>query len=359
MIEKIKKYLLWEKECMKSAEEIIVDRNRKMLVMLQSSMIASYVGLLIFGLIKNGYSSFQALFAFMLVYMIICLVMLLKSPSMSVGILTYGVYIVTILLCLYAAAFVDPDHINSLAYICFLLFPILYIDSSVKLDVLNLVLAGIYLYNVLEYKVGKALMLEAINIVSFSLLGLVIGHFVRWRNLRGLSIMEKYEKSELQEALTGLPNHNCLLKDLASMPMSPQAVLSVEIAELSNPIQSFGLHFRDEQLQKLGRELLQAAEEQGIHLYCCGGELIGIVDPRMLEGLFQRLEPLHHILRSFVFHKKEGEAGKLHFGIGASLCEGDVDMAFARAAAACSHAKKEGMSRIVIYEEECEEFSSR
>lgn len=348
MISKIKNYFLWEKECLKTAKKRISQRNRMMLITLQSAMIISYLGLLIFGIIKNGYSSFQALFAFMLIYMLLCLILILKTPSMSVGSLTYGVYIVTIFLCMYASSFVDPDYINSEAYIVFLLFPILYIDSSLRLDTVTVTLAVIYLYNILNYKTGKALALEAVNIVCFSFLGIAIGHFIRWRTLKGFVIIEKSSEAELRDALTGLPNQKSLASDLSSLPMVPQAVILIKIDQMACPLQSFGLRFQEQQLKKLGAELDAAAKEQGIDLYCCGCGIVGLVQPRMLEGVFQRLEPLHHVLSKFEFQKNDGQALKLHFGIGASLCEESIEAAFDKASSACLSAQKDGANQIIL-----------
>ncbi|MDO5134538.1 MAG: GGDEF domain-containing protein [Eubacteriales bacterium] len=348
MIKKIKAYLTWEKESLRSAKELIRERNRRMLVMLQSAMVVSYGGLLIFSVIQNGYSSFQALYAFMLLYMLLCLVFILKTPSMSVGHLTYGVYIVTILLCMYATSFVDPDYINSEAYIFFLLFPILYVDYSPRLDILNLVLASMYLYNILEFKNGKALALDAINIVCFSLLGMAIGHFTRYRAIRSFAALEKGRQSQLRDPLTGLPNHQCLQRDLSTMPVIPQAVIYIQIRELGSPLPAFGLRFQEELLLQLGRDLEAAAREQGIDLYCCGKGIMGLAQPRLLEGLFQRLEPLHHVLSSFEYHRNEDEILRLHFGIGAAPCDSGIESAFEQASTACLLAQRDGSNRIVL-----------
>lgn len=348
MTEKLKNYFLWEKECLKNANELIRKRNRQMLIMLQSAMVVSYVGLLIFSLIKNGYSSFQGFYIFLLIYMSICLVFVLKSPDMSIGYLIYGVYIVTILLCLYVSSFVDPDYINSEAYIFFLLFPVLYIDSSIRLDLVNIVLASLYLYNILEYKTGKALALESVNIVCFTLLGLAVGHFVRHRTLKDFADMEESARTDLQEAITGLPNYNCLMRDLSSTPVTPQAVVLIRIEELLSPVRSFGLDFQEHQLRDLGSALAAAAEEQGIDLYCCSGEIIGIVHPRMLDGVFQRLEPLYHTVSNFEIQKSSAEAIKLHFGIGASLCDEDIEEALEKAYIACSAAQNDDINGIMM-----------
>lgn len=348
MIKKMKEYFQWEKDSLKLTKEFIIERNRSMLIMLQSAMIVSYVSLLIFSLIKNKYSSFQMLYAFMLIYMLICLVMIIKTPSMPAGYLTYGVYIVTIFMCMYAAAFVDPDHINSEAYIFFLLFPILYVDSSLRLDLINIVLSAIYLYNIIQYKTGKALMLDAINIVCFSLLGVAIGHFVRWRTLRALVLVEQTAQTEYEEALTGLPNHQSMARDLISLPVNPQAVIFININEFANPLLSFGLHFQKQQLRELGDKLAEAADEQGINLYCSGTGIVGLVQPRLLEGVFQRLEPLYQVLSGFEFHREDDVTVKLHFGIGGALCDGDIEQALEQATAASNSAQQDGKNRIVI-----------
>ena len=338
---KLKEYFSWEKECLKNSKDMIHQKNRQMLVMMQSVMIIAYMGLLIFSIIKNGYSSFQGFYLFMLIYMSVCLILILKSPAMSVGLLAYGVYIVTILLCLYVSSFVDPDYVNSEAYLFFLLFPILHIDSSIRQDSTNIILSSLYLYNIHEYKTGKALSLEAINVVCFTLLGIAIGHFVRHRVLKDFETMEKNARTDLQEAITGLPNYKCLMRDIAATPGSPQAVLIIRIQELRSPALSFGINFEEQQLRDLGTELAAAAKEQGIDLYCCSDEIVGIVHSRMLDGVFQRLEPLYHVLDHFEVRKSDGETIRFHFGIGSSLCDEDIEDALARASTACSAAQND------------------
>lgn len=348
MTGKLKKYFLWEKQSLQAAKDLINERNRTLLFVLQSSMIFFYLVLLIFSLIQNGYSSFQMLYAFFLVYMILCLFLIIKSPLMPINVPMYGIYIVTILLCMYASAFVDPIYINSEAYIFFLLFPVLYLDYSIRIDTVNLILSALYLYNILDYKVGKALVLEATNIICFALLGIIVGHFVRWRTLKSFVMVKSGIQLELREPLTGLPNHRSLIKDLASLPMNPQAVVFVRISELRSPVLSLGLDFQETQIGLVCDALKKAAEEQGIQLYCCGSEIVGIVQPRLLEGVFQRLEPLHHVLSSFEFHTNKNETIHFHFGIGAALYDGNINDALNSASDACTLAQKDGMNRIVI-----------
>ena len=348
MLKKWKEYLTWERTNIQRASAYINQRNRSLLVLLLSAMVVMYLGLLGFGLATSSYVSFQMLYLTMLVYMAICLIMVLKMPTMPPGYLTYGIDIVTILLSMYASAFVDPDYINTEAYIFFLLFPALYLDTSVRMDVVNTSLAAMYLACILRFKNGKAMVLESISIVCFALLGMVVGHFVRVHEVRSAAVMERSAREKLRDPLTGLPNHVCLSRALEGAATQPQAVLLIEVRELADPVRFFGTDFLEEQLRRLGDALVQAAGEQGIDLYCCGSGIVGIVQPRLPQGVFQRLEALHHTLKYYVYRHDDGRETRLHFGIGAALCEGGFEKTFARACAACEAAQHDGMNRIVL-----------
>lgn len=336
---------------MRLAANAIAESNRKTLLMLLWSMVAAYVLLLASSFIQEGGSSYQLLFAFMLVYMVLCLVMVIRMPSLPAKYLTYGVFAVTVLLCLHASAFVDPDYINAEAYVFFLLFPILHLDASIRIDAATLLLAGVYLANILQYKSGKPLMLEASTIIGFTLLGVAVGHFMRIRTLRVLCQLEENRDCELHDKVLGIPNHKGLLRDMAALPMSPQAAAFIAAEELECPELAFGFDYDEKQLLALGAELLAAAQEQGIELYKSGGDIIGIVQPRMLEGVFQRLEPLYHVLNSFEYKFPDGRTQRLHFGIGASMCDPDPAPALTRAQSYSATARKDGKNRIVIQDE--------
>lgn len=348
MIKKLKTYCLWEKDSLEITKTYIDEQNRSTLIMLLSAMVFAYASLFIAGMIKLGYSAYQYIFAFMLAYMLVCLFLVIKIPSLPARYLLYGVYIVTVLVCLYASSFVDPDYVNAEAYILFLLFPIMCVDHSIKINSVSIILTIMYIYTIMDYKSGKALSLEASTIIGFSLLGMFIGNFSRYRLLKNRLRIEQCEKAELREALMNLPNHRSFINDISTLPTSFQAVVFIKIDELYNPVLSFGIHYDEEQMRKLGIALAAAAAEQGINLYCCGSGIIGLMQPRMLEGVFQRLESLHHILNNFKFRKNDGEMVKLHFGIGASDCGDSIDAALQRATDACAIAQKEGKNRIQI-----------
>lgn len=351
MVKKVREYFIWERESLKASKEFIERKNRLTLIMLLIAMVAAYAGLLVFSLCKVGYSSLQLLFAFMLFYMGACLVFVWKTPVMPVNHLVYGVYIVTVLLCIYATAFVDPDYVNGEAYVFFLLFPILYTDLSWRIDLVSLVLFVLYLYNIFSFKTGKALALEATNIICFSFLGLFIGHFVRWKNLKFTREAEGKAKIEFQEVFLGLPNHRKLIQDLRSKKMIYQAVAVIKVEELCSPLVSFGLDFQRQQLRQLGEALTEAAKEQGIDLYCCGCGIVGLMQPRILDGVFQRLEPLHHVLKHCEFYRQDGKVVKLHFGIGAALLDKDLEAALEKAFEVCIQAQGEGGNRILVRSE--------
>lgn len=352
---KIRDYLAWERRVLTEQEEIIRERNRNMLRVLLLVVVLSFAGLTVIGLFEPNYQEFQVAYLGSMLYMGLCLFFLRRNPELPIMHMTYGIYSVMVLLCIYSSAFLSPQNLSTRVMLFMMVFPSLFLDGSPRMDGVSILLTLAYLGAVWFFKTGTVRLDEMVNVVSCSVLGMVVGHFLRRQALRSVQREGRQQMRKQRDAVLGIDNRRKMLSDVAHRGTPPQAVVVVDIQELHALCRSLGTSFAESELWLLGGGLQKEAALQGITLYGCNGQdLIGVAEPRSFIGMFQRMEPLCRALEQYVLYDAKGKVVPLHFGIGVAEWTGDLDETVRHADWAAQYAQRDGTGHIVLYEEECE-----
>lgn len=352
MLKAYQKYLKDERVLVDENRKEVNQHNRKMLIALLSITSITYIGLLFLASVNEAYRQLYGLYVVSFLYSLIFLFFILKFKEMPVRVICYGTYATMVLFCAYSSAFLAPDAISARVLIFILMFPILFYDYSKYINAAVFVFAGVYLSTIFPFKEGQLQIDEFVNVVCYAMIGVVLGHVVRYTSLRYFALTHVEKRRYEINFSTGLPRYRRMAEKVESRQTPPLALAVISIEGMDTLYRKIGVEYADAYMKEIGN---QFQEPHGIpnlsFYYYEGAELIAVAEDHLHTDLLQCLSEIYPILRNIRPEGPDGKQSPLHFEIGAAYWTGDLLKTMKHAGKALDHAKKVGKNRIVIYED--------
>lgn len=351
MIKRIREYLRYEKELYEEHGTEVNVHNRKMLMTVLAVTLIGYLFLLILSVFSSNYSRISLVYFVSIVYYGLCLFFTLKFREMPVRLLNYGLMFVMVLFCMYSSAFITPHAVSVRILLYLLLFPMLFYDCSLYVDAAEVLLAVMYLGLVGVFKESQLVMDEIVNVCCYTLMALVLGHFIRWNSLRYFSISRAREEERWLDDRTGLFNYRRLAEDMKSRSNPPKAIAVIQIGGASRISRRYGEELAEAYFKRLGDCLQTLEQTDSLGCYCGSMELTVVLEHNFEQGLFQRLAEIYEQIRALEPGSFPEAEGQLDVRIGASLWRWDFQTTMGYADRALSYSIEHKENHIVIYED--------
>ena len=357
MIQELKTYLGFEKKVLSENREEVNKYNRQMLLIVLILLICCYGALLVLAFLSEEYAKMTFLYVSSIICAAACLFFVLRLQDMPVYVLCYGMYAIMVFFCIYSSAFLSPESASVYVLVFLLMFPMLFLDISWRINLAECIYSAVYIFIVIQYKASSILFEEIVNVICYTVIAIVLGLFMRTMHLGYLKIQREKQILERKDMLTGLPNHTQLREDLVKRGNPPMALVLLHIEDLLNLGEIYGLDFSDDFLKNLGSLLQSDLISESLTFYCYGErKLIAVAEHNPNESLFQSLATIHTTIRDLKMGGYNGEGKTITFSIGAAYWNSNTPQMIRNAKKAVRFAQVRGKNRIVIYEDVLEQI---
>lgn len=301
------------------------------------------------------------LFYVIIIAICIGLLLTLRYAGVRLGIaFSYIAYGILITYSTLTSAFVSSDYICVTVLAFLFQFPVLYLDKGWRICLATLLSAAAYLLIVCPRKAPFLVSDEIINVISFSVIGGVIGAFTRRAQLENLDMKRTLESYAYTDQLTGLPNRRQFFELLAEAeapdcaePILAFAMMDIDTFKAYND--QYGHQSGDECLRLLGACLAAYAQESGVGFYRYGGEeFVGVNRRLTLEAFTAVCERLRQSVADMRIQNVDGSVSGVTVSIGVAAAEGPSHTKYEEllvcADKALYAAKNRGRNRVTLYE---------
>lgn len=325
--------------------------NRKMLTIVLLVSAVSYTVLLCLSMIHHNYARLFPLYLISILYAGISLFFVRKFQETPVRLLCYGMNAAMILFCIYSSAFLTPQTACSRVLIFIMLFPVLIYDSSVYIDTAEILFSMIYLAVIAPFKMKDAFVDEVVNVASYSIMALILGHYIRWNSVNYFTVRRQQGLETQKDALTGLFRYQRLHKEMRERTIPPFALVAFHVEGLWDRRRWSGIEEAEAYLRRLGECFSEIQETERMIFYSYGGsEFLASAERNFQKGLFQSLVDVYRTvseLESATMKESEG----ITLYIGAAYWNGTLESTLGKVDRALNFAQCMGQNRIVIYDD--------
>lgn len=189
----------------------------------------------------------------------------------------YVVYAIGIAYCALTSALASPGYICVTILAVQFLFPTLFVDRDLRLNTAAILFGVIYLVVAVPNKTAALRTDEIVNVTAFTLIGVIIGSFVRHVQLDNINMKRKLERQADTDALTRLPNRRSFFKLLtqAEKPDCSNPILGfamIDIDDFKQYNDTFGHQAGDEYLREIGECMRALQARHDVRFFRYGGE---------------------------------------------------------------------------------------
>lgn len=193
----------------------------------------------------------------------------------------YLIYCVSVIYCIFTSAFLATNYISITILAVLFQMPILYLDNSVRINLFTLFSGIVYLLFIWKFKTTELAIDETVNLLSFLLISIIIGSFVRKIKLENFSMEAKLQYLSLYDPLTGIANRRKLLQDIQSVEKDEEhnlkgiAIADIDFFKKYND--TYGHQKGDQCLKTIADCFLRFENTGKIQFYRYGGEEFAIL----------------------------------------------------------------------------------
>jgi len=271
---------------------------------------------------------------------------------------TFALYSVFVVIGVYAAftsAFVTPEYTCVTILGVLSVMPILMLDSSRRVNLVETLLAAVYLACVLPCKDARLVQDEAVNVVLFGMIAAVVGAYQRQARIDSIELKRQAVERENTDFLTGLGSRRPLFRRLIAYGGQPGEnqiglLLMVDIDFFKAFNDTYGHQAGDECLRRLAACFAALAERYGAQFYRYGGEEFAGIFPGNPEPDALCRELTEGVAALRIPHTAS-ETGFVSVSVGAAQAGGERDYGelLLHADYALYAAKRGGRNRAVVY----------
>lgn len=272
----IKKWLNEEQVLLRKNKTMIQDNNVEMLTVVLSVCAVIFLALWIMSFFVLEYVQFQGLYA--LTSLGAFGVLLLHKLILKGKYIRFLIYFSFFMFFLYAYSssfFFAPAYISVVSLLCQLVLPAIIVDKTTNITWYSLLLYGLYIYGVLQFKIDDLISDEIINMTTFTLVGMTLGYYIRKMKLETYEHRRLAIKREHKDFLTGLYNRKKMFADMEYLVKENQtycAFFMIDVDHFKVYNDTFGHVSGDACLRELGTCMKQYAIQHHMHIYRFGGE---------------------------------------------------------------------------------------
>ena len=349
MFNRISLYLKRESKLIDKYKEEVNGYNRAAIIVLLMLELVVCLALSVVYMFNERMLGVCVVYSIAAVYSVASLIFVQRMKDMPVIVLSYGIYAVMVLMCVYSSTIITPESV-SIRFLFFMtLLPVIILDKAWRMNLFAVVSALCYAALCIKFKEGNILYDELLNTGSGMLIAIGLGYFMRWHNMRFVQLLHDKAAKKYVDETTGLPNHRRLVKDLANRKRAPYVAVYIDVAELNHMTYFLGEKFDEKRLVSIGDCLSDPQVTEGMSFYCCyGRELIGIGDQLPDKGLFQRLGLIYRGITE-TYSRMTGRQANVH--VAAALWREDLNYTLEKVKDTVEYAKSGKGNTVIIYDD--------
>lgn len=334
---------------------LIQDDNVKMMSVALSVCTGIYAALWWMSFFVYEYAKFQILYACTCIIAIILLFIHRNiTKDKHVIFMTYVSFSMFFCYACYSSFILSPNYISIIVLLCQIVLPAISVDKTKRVTAFIVLFYFIYILGVFLYKNPDLISDEIINMTTFTLVGIILGYYMRKMKMENYEYRRLATINEHQDFLTNLYNRKKMFADIEELSFGNHAysaffMIDVDHFKLFND--TFGHVSGDVCLRKIGACMKAYAKSHHMRIYRFGGEEFAALClaentqsyKELAEGLRQAICDLH------IAHAQEHEI--VTISIGACPCDEDLpfDDVIKRADDVLYEAKRTGRNKVVIY----------
>lgn len=267
--------------------------------------------------------------------------------------------------CTLVSAFVMPEGVGVMILLFLFQIPIVVIDKSWRVVLVDLCFAGFYLGFVLTFKSPRLVADELLNCLLFVCIGLIFGEYLRNTKLENFDLKRRAVVCEHTDFLTGLFNRRKLFEALRTLEHDggfhdTVGLIMLDVDFFKRYNDTYGHLMGDECLKRIGDSLRGIERTFHIPFYRYGGEeFVGVATGYAVPELSDVCKVLNEVIYQMQIPHETSPLTFVTVSIGFSFRQaGEVWQAEAlifQADTALYAAKKAGRNTAVPYRERMEE----
>ncbi len=280
----------------------------------------------------------------------------MKAPSVLWLYCAFSVYAAVTIL---SGIFVTQNYVDVMIFVCLFQLPVLTLDRSLRVDLIEVILAAAYLLFVLPHKSPGLASTEVVNVGFFTASALAAGGFLRRTRIANFELERQSVQRETTDYLTGLYNRRKLFEYLgekekkgSAEPLAGILMLDIDFFKLYND--SYGHIAGDECLRRIGAYLLSLGQSYPVSFFRYGGEeFLGTSSNFNREELCCFGEKIVDELRGLNIQNEFVERGRVTVSVGLAFSDSpdgrSYEQLISQADSALYEAKRTGRNRAVVW----------
>lgn len=354
----------------KAREESIIRENSAAIVAANARMlnVILAIGIVIFGLLwgltflLEDYRCMRMAYGLIIAsFLVICVLSALPTMRTSPIVWLYCAFCVYAANTIFCGIFIAPDIVGVMILGYLVLLPILTLDYTWRVNLIEILVSVVYLVLVVPNKERLLAERELVNVCAFTATALAAGAFLRRARLENFELERQTALRETTDYLTGLFNRRKLFESLSESerkdcaePITGMLMIDIDYFKLYND--TYGHIAGDNCLRQIGKYFKELSESYPVTVFRYGGEeFLCTSNDFTREELLCFCDKLLSDIRRMAIENRTVARGQVTVSIGAtaadSLDKREYEKMISEADSALYEAKRGGRDRAVCYVE--------
>lgn len=336
-------------QMMKDNKEDIKKANKRMLGWLLMLGFLCCTLLFIMTFIADDYAIMKVTYGGILL-LLLCVLLINRYIKIATLPLIYGSYTILMGVAIYASAFLIRDNLCILALMILFQLPIVILDSSKNIHILEGTFLSIYIIFSVLFKDQRYLIDECVSTIIASIMGVILGAHLRYAQVENFNFKRLAIIQESIDALTGLNNRRKLFDVLENSDKNITGVMMLDIDDFKAYNDTYGHQAGDKCLIKVSQ--LISKFNNNIDFFRYGGEeFIGIAYHMNSEQLIKVAKQCVYRVEELQIEHKEAKNNIVTVSLGLYIVENQIshDEMIYKADTALYIAKHKGKNQVQVY----------
>lgn len=285
-----------EKRLFCDNQEAIARINRTLFMWMLLIALAMSILLTVFSFFMIGYAPLKITYICLVLVLSLVLSFKKKIPDGYILSFFYGIILLIMAYAFYSSAVLYPESSGVFAFGVTIVLPSLILDKTPRITVIALLVMIGYLWFVIPMKAPDLHEDEIVYIISFTLVGMMMGSYLRQVRLDNVELLRLSKIREITDVLTGLHNRRKLFDYFIECESSPEgetvtgiSILDIDFFKTYNDI--YGHLAGDNCLKSIGACLADYGAKHDMEFYRYGGEeFVAVGHERDAERLIRSFE---------------------------------------------------------------------
>lgn len=285
-----------------------------------------------------------------IILILLCVYLINKYIKIGTLSLIYGSYTILMGVAIYASAFLIRDNLCILALMILFQIPIVILDRSRNIHILEGTFLGIYIVFLILFKDEKYLIDECVSSIVASIMGVILGAHLRYAQVENFNFKRLAIIQENIDALTGLNNRRKLFDVLEVSDKNITGILMIDIDDFKAYNDTYGHQAGDTCLLRVSQ--LISDFNDNIDFFRYGGEeFIGIAYHLDNEQLMEAAKQCVRCVQDLQIEHEKTKNKTVTISLGLYIAEDNIsndDMIY-YADTALYNAKHKGKNQVQLY----------